>query len=143
VLDVGSQVHNVEGHVQNIRVEVRNSRALAVLGLFVSCLTPSFCQLIGPLLCRAASHLLVRKVSHVGSQVQHVRQLIHKLSPRDISDPVFFITDPVGRTVTIQLSYCDGFNVSYLYFYWILLYAIPGSRSDPQSSSTWSPSGGK
>ncbi|KAJ7248755.1 hypothetical protein C8J57DRAFT_1357740 [Mycena rebaudengoi] len=91
VLDVGSQVHNVEGHVQNIRVEVRNSRALAVLGL-------------------AASHLLVRQVSHVGSQVQHVRQLIHKLSPRDISDPVFFITDPVGRTVTIQLSYCDGFN---------------------------------
>ncbi|KAJ7692878.1 hypothetical protein B0H17DRAFT_1060909 [Mycena rosella] len=91
VLYIGSEVHNIEAHVQNIGVEVRNSRALTVLGL-------------------AASHFLVRQVSSVGSQVQQVQQLIHKLSPRDISDPVFFVTDPLGRAITIQLSYCDGFN---------------------------------
>ncbi|KAJ7036964.1 hypothetical protein C8F04DRAFT_1257508 [Mycena alexandri] len=91
VLQVGSQVHNVDAHVQNIAAEVRNSRALSIWSL-------------------AASHLLVRQVSSVGSQVQQVHQLIHKMSPRDISDPVFFLADPLGRTITIQLSYCDGFS---------------------------------
>ncbi|KAJ7146909.1 hypothetical protein C8R44DRAFT_758463 [Mycena epipterygia] len=85
---VGSGVHNVEAHVQNIGVEVHN---FGVWGL-------------------AASHFLAHQVSIVGSQVQQVQQLIHMMSPRDISDPVFFVTDPLGRTITIQLSYCDGFN---------------------------------
>ncbi|KAJ7752990.1 hypothetical protein B0H16DRAFT_782946 [Mycena metata] len=91
VLQVGSEVHNVDAHVQNIAAEVRNSRALTIWGI-------------------AASHLLVRHVSSVGSQVQQVHRLIQKISPRDILDPVFFLTDPLGRTITIQLSYCDGFN---------------------------------
>lgn len=74
---------------------------------------------------------MVRRVSSVGTKVQQVHQLMHKLSPRDISEPVFFVTDPLGRIITIQVSYCDGFNVSYFYLYDILLYAIAGSRSDP------------
>ncbi|KAJ6632065.1 hypothetical protein B0H10DRAFT_3721 [Mycena sp. CBHHK59/15] len=85
---VGSRVHNVETHVQNLG-------SLTVLGL-------------------VASHYLADQVSNVGSQVRQVgsdvQKLVQKTSPHGISDPVFFVVDPLGRAITIQLSYCDGFN---------------------------------
>ncbi|KAJ7184979.1 hypothetical protein C8R46DRAFT_1065671 [Mycena filopes] len=88
LVSVQSDMQTVRSHVQNIGAEVRNFRALAVLGL-------------------AASHLLTQRVSDFGSQLQQAHQLP---SPRDLSDPVFFVTDPVGQTITIQLAYCNSFT---------------------------------
>ncbi|KAJ7797913.1 hypothetical protein B0H14DRAFT_2618442 [Mycena olivaceomarginata] len=91
VLSVGLQIHNVKAQVQNIGAEVRNFRALTVMSL-------------------AASHLMVRRVPSVGTKVQQVHQLMHKLSPRNLSEPIFFVMDPLGCTITIQVLHCDSFN---------------------------------
>ncbi|KAJ7257051.1 hypothetical protein C8J57DRAFT_555338 [Mycena rebaudengoi] len=49
---------------------------------------------------------LSRQISHMGSDLQQLR----RMSPHDITDPVFFVVDPLGRSITIQLSFCNTFS---------------------------------
>ncbi|KAJ7201065.1 hypothetical protein GGX14DRAFT_658915 [Mycena pura] len=49
------------------------------------------------------------EIRQVGIDVQAVQQAIHKI-PRDISDPVFRVMDPLGKPIIIQLSRCNSFN---------------------------------
>ncbi|KAJ7927671.1 hypothetical protein B0H13DRAFT_1027828 [Mycena leptocephala] len=55
-----------------------------------------------------ASNHLVSQVSNVENQL---RQLIQKMSLHDVSEPMFFVTDPLRRcTIPIPLFYCVDFN---------------------------------
>ncbi|KAJ7190262.1 hypothetical protein GGX14DRAFT_606084 [Mycena pura] len=86
---VGSRVDSVESQVQNVGVEVRS------VGLIVT-------------------NCLSDEVSHMKSQIREfgteVERMIAKMSLHDVSDSVFFVMDPLGRPMTIQLSHCDNFN---------------------------------
>ena len=55
------------------------------------------------------------EIRQVGTNIHNVQQALEKTSPHDISEPVFFIRDPLGRPITIQLSFCDGFQVCSAY----------------------------
>ncbi|KAJ7259319.1 hypothetical protein C8J57DRAFT_1472103 [Mycena rebaudengoi] len=46
------------------------------------------------------------QISQMGSDIRQLR----KISPHDITDPVFFVMDPLGRSITIQLSFCNTFD---------------------------------
>ncbi|KAJ7720449.1 hypothetical protein DFH07DRAFT_858568 [Mycena maculata] len=88
---IGSRVDSVEARVQDLRVDVRNVGTLGVL----------------------VSAFLSEQVARMGSQIHQVgtdvETLMQRMSLHDVSDPVFFVTDPVGRTITIQLAHCDWF----------------------------------
>ncbi|KAF7333387.1 hypothetical protein MVEN_02354400 [Mycena venus] len=92
---VGSSVQRVDTRVQNLGLDVRSCGLLTVLGL-------------------VSTHYMADQVSRVESNVQEigssVRQVIEKMIPHGISDPVFFVMDPLGRAITIQLSHCEAFN---------------------------------
>ncbi|KAJ7127903.1 hypothetical protein C8R44DRAFT_733308 [Mycena epipterygia] len=87
---LGSRVDSVEAQVQNVSNEV---------------------EALGVLINKFLSTEVARKgsaISQVGTDVM-VQQAIHKISPHDILDSVFFVLDPLGRPISIQLSHCDGF----------------------------------
>ncbi|KAJ7312287.1 hypothetical protein DFH08DRAFT_822324 [Mycena albidolilacea] len=85
---IESGVNRVEARIQNVGLEIRNFGALTILGLI-------------------ASNFVTDQISRIGSQV---RIDVERMSLHDVSDPVFFVMDPLGRTITIQLSYCDSFK---------------------------------
>ncbi|KAJ6598697.1 hypothetical protein B0H10DRAFT_2196649, partial [Mycena sp. CBHHK59/15] len=86
---VGSRVDRVEAQVQNVGAEVHNA------GLVVS-------------------NYLRDEVSRMRSEIRQVEsdieRMIARMSLHDILDSVFFVMDPVGRPIVIQLSHCDSFN---------------------------------
>ncbi|KAJ7230101.1 hypothetical protein GGX14DRAFT_409971 [Mycena pura] len=86
---VGSRVDSVEAQVQNVGVEVRS------VGLIVT-------------------NYLSDEVSHMRSQILEfgtdVERMIARMSLHDVLDSVFFVMDPLGRPITIQLSHCDNFS---------------------------------
>ncbi|KAJ7728786.1 hypothetical protein B0H14DRAFT_3000610 [Mycena olivaceomarginata] len=50
------------------------------------------------------------EIRRVGTDVQTVQQAIHKLSPRDISDPFFYVRNPLGERIPILLSHYHIFD---------------------------------
>ncbi|KAJ7689824.1 hypothetical protein B0H17DRAFT_1134759 [Mycena rosella] len=59
---------------------------------------------------RLMTNSLSIEASRVIHQVNTYIQQAHRISPHDISDPVFYVMDPLGRPISIQLSHCDSFN---------------------------------
>ncbi|KAJ7061136.1 hypothetical protein C8F01DRAFT_158678 [Mycena amicta] len=96
---VGSQVQYLGYKVENVEAQVRNvGNEVGTLGVRIT-------------------NILSAEVSRIGSEIRQVGMDIHtvqhsilKMSPHDISDPVFFIRDPLGRPITVQLSFCDAFD---------------------------------
>ncbi|KAJ7071616.1 hypothetical protein C8F01DRAFT_1111245, partial [Mycena amicta] len=96
---VGSQVQYLGYKVENVEAQVRN------VGNEVGTLAVLITNFLSTEVSRMGS-----EIRQVGADVQRVQHAIYKLSPHDISDPVFFVRDPLGRPITIQLSFCDGFQ---------------------------------
>ncbi|KAF7334071.1 hypothetical protein MVEN_02312700 [Mycena venus] len=91
---LGSQVQYIGSRVDIVQGQLQNVGNIGTLGFLIST-------------------FLSAEVSSIRSEIRQigsdVRQ-IPKLSPHDISDPVFFVMDPLGKPITIQLSRCDSFN---------------------------------
>ncbi|KAJ7049053.1 hypothetical protein C8F01DRAFT_1186016, partial [Mycena amicta] len=109
---VGSQVQYLGYKVDNVEQNVRNE--VGTLGMFVlsfspGALTNSSYRRITNILSAEVSRM-GSEIRQVGADVHTVRHAILKMSPHDISDPVFFVRDPLGRPITIQLSRCDSFD---------------------------------
>jgi hypothetical protein len=110
---------------------------LAPCAIFIS---PLMCGPVNALCFRAASDRLANQMSNIESQIQQLpetlslqlQQLTSKLSLHDIPQPMFSVTDPLGRSIPILLAYCDNFKVSRVLFNQILAYNVVGSRSYPQ-----------
>ncbi|KAJ7716943.1 hypothetical protein B0H16DRAFT_449936 [Mycena metata] len=96
---VEAQVHNVEVQVHNVEAQVLNVGTLGVV----------------------LSTFLSAQVSQTGSEIREavsemrqgqteVQRAIAQMSLHDIRDPVFFVIDPVGRSIPIPLSHFAGFN---------------------------------
>ncbi|KAJ7856228.1 hypothetical protein B0H14DRAFT_720029 [Mycena olivaceomarginata] len=58
-------------------------------------------------LTMAASDRLSNQISNFDSEVQ---QLTRRMSLREISVPMFSVTDPLGRSIPISLAHCGDFN---------------------------------
>ncbi|KAJ7061062.1 hypothetical protein C8F01DRAFT_1138768 [Mycena amicta] len=94
VHDVGERVGRVGSQVENVEAQVRNiGNEVGTLGVLIT-------------------NFLSAEIRQVGMDVHMVQHAISKLSPHDISDPVFFVRDPLGRPITIQLSFCDAGDYS-------------------------------
>ncbi|KAJ7061096.1 hypothetical protein C8F01DRAFT_1138899, partial [Mycena amicta] len=93
---VGSQVQYLGYKVDNVEQNVRNE--VGTLGVRIT-------NILSAEVSRMGS-----EIRQVGADVHTVRHAILKMLPHDISDPVFFVRDPLGRPITIQLSFCDGFQ---------------------------------
>ncbi|KAJ7061090.1 hypothetical protein C8F01DRAFT_158370 [Mycena amicta] len=95
---VGSQVQYLGYKVENVEAQVRNvGNEVGTLGILITSFLSAEVSRMGS------------EIRQVGMDVHTVRHAILKMSPHDISDPVFFVRDPLGRPITIQLSFCDTF----------------------------------
>ncbi|KAJ7061143.1 beta-lactamase/transpeptidase-like protein [Mycena amicta] len=99
VHDVGERVGQVGSQVQYLGHKVEN------VGNEVGALSILITNFLSAEVSRMGS-----EIRQVGADVQRVQQATLKMSPYDISDPVFFVRDPLGRPITIQLSLCDTFD---------------------------------
>ncbi|KAJ7433212.1 hypothetical protein FB451DRAFT_1314614 [Mycena latifolia] len=92
VQDIAPRIKGVEEQVQEVGAGVRN---VGLLGVIVS-------------------GYLATQISRMGSEIRQVgtdiHQILQRISPHGILDPVFFVLDPLGRAITIQLAHCDSFN---------------------------------
>ncbi|KAJ7113224.1 hypothetical protein C8R44DRAFT_236340 [Mycena epipterygia] len=115
---VASRVDAVVGQVENVGAEVRN----------VSTLT----EIISTFLSSQVSHMR-SEIRQVGTDVE---QILHRVSLYDLQDSVFFVMDPLGRAITIQLAHCNSFQVrpTGLTHPMDHIYS-PGPRSNPQGAS--------
>ncbi|KAF7333473.1 hypothetical protein MVEN_02363500 [Mycena venus] len=91
---IGSKVENIQTQVQNIGVDVRN------VDLIISTYLSTEASRMGSHIHRLETEMNQR----MGEQV------MQRTSLHDVSDPVFFVVDPLGRPITIQLVHCDTFN---------------------------------
>ncbi|KAJ7323975.1 hypothetical protein DFH08DRAFT_347295 [Mycena albidolilacea] len=83
---VGSQVQYVGSRIDNVHTEVR---ALGVL--------------IENYLSNGITHM-ESEIRGVAADVQTVQQAVHKTLPRNISDPFFYVRNPLGERIPIPLS---------------------------------------
>ncbi|KAJ7127835.1 hypothetical protein C8R44DRAFT_99892 [Mycena epipterygia] len=96
---VGSQVQYLGSRVDNVEAQVRNvGDEVGTLGVLVNAFLSTEVSRMGS------------EIRQVGTDVQTVQQAIHKILPHDISDPAFFVMDPLGKPIRIQLSRCNSFN---------------------------------
>ncbi|KAJ7133569.1 hypothetical protein C8R44DRAFT_730701 [Mycena epipterygia] len=88
---VASRVDTDGAQVENVGAEVRNVGNLP--------------EIISTFLSAQVSHMR-SEIRQVGTDVE---QILHRVSPYDLQDSVFFVMDPLGRVITIQLAHCNGF----------------------------------
>ncbi|KAJ7226790.1 hypothetical protein GGX14DRAFT_385589 [Mycena pura] len=107
-----AEIKSHEGPLRWVWGVVSEEKELASWRLQISARRAALHDVLGSLIV-LMSTFLSAEVSRLGSEIRQlgsdVRQ-ISKISPHDISDPVFFVMDPLGKPITIQLSRCDSFN---------------------------------
>ncbi|KAJ7823448.1 hypothetical protein B0H13DRAFT_2681444 [Mycena leptocephala] len=96
---VGSQVQYIGSRVDSIKAQVQE---VGTLGVILSTYLSSQVSQQGSEIREAVSE--IRQVCTGG------QQLPGTMSLRNIPDPVFFIMDPLGRPITVQLSHCSSFH---------------------------------
>ncbi|KAJ7259321.1 hypothetical protein C8J57DRAFT_1515393 [Mycena rebaudengoi] len=102
---VGSQVQYVGSRVERVEAQVENVTNIGTLGVVIS------------------AHLS-GQISQMGQDIQDIRQaiadvrqlpselqrMVGNMSLDNIPESVFYVMDPLGRSITIQLSFCNTFN---------------------------------
>ncbi|KAJ7877797.1 hypothetical protein B0H13DRAFT_2668264 [Mycena leptocephala] len=96
VARVGSQVQDIGIRLDSVEAQVQN---VGTLGVFV------------------ASYLSTVRASEIRGTISEICGTSTALQPKmgpmslhDVSDPVFFVVDPLGRRITVQLSLCNNFH---------------------------------
>ncbi|KAJ7689834.1 hypothetical protein B0H17DRAFT_1202083 [Mycena rosella] len=104
-----AKIKSYEGLSGWLRMVVLEEKELASWTAQISERRAALRDLLGPITILMTNSLSI-EASRVVSEIHHIQQAIHRISPHDISDPVFYVMDPLGRPITIQLSHCDSFN---------------------------------
>ncbi|KAJ7477527.1 hypothetical protein FB451DRAFT_1242670 [Mycena latifolia] len=97
---VGSQVHYLGSRVENVEAQVQSvGNEVGTLGVLMNTFLSTEVSRMGS------------AIRQVGTDVQAVQQAIHKISPHCvISDPFFYIRNPLGERIPIPLSHYRIFD---------------------------------
>ncbi|KAJ7256995.1 hypothetical protein C8J57DRAFT_1721286 [Mycena rebaudengoi] len=104
---VGSQVQYVGSGVDRVEAQVENVANVGALGVVISAFLSGQISQMGRDIREA--------VSDVRQLPSELQRMIVNMSLDNIPEPVFFVMDPLGRSITIQLSFCNTFNVRPIY----------------------------
>ncbi|KAJ7257000.1 hypothetical protein C8J57DRAFT_554904 [Mycena rebaudengoi] len=99
---VGSQVQYVGSRVERVEAQVENVANVGALGVVISAHLSGQISQMGRDIREA--------VSDVRQLPSELQRMIGNMSLDNIPEPVFFVMDPLGRSITIQLSFCHTFN---------------------------------
>ncbi|KAJ7256980.1 hypothetical protein C8J57DRAFT_554718 [Mycena rebaudengoi] len=99
---VGSQVQYVGSRVERVEAQVENVANVGTLGVVISAHLSGQISQMGQDIREA-----IADVRQLPSELQ---RMIGNMSLDNIPEPVFFVVDPLGRSITIQLSFCHTFN---------------------------------
>ncbi|KAJ7256992.1 hypothetical protein C8J57DRAFT_1649071 [Mycena rebaudengoi] len=99
---VGSQVQYIGSRVERVEAQVENVANVGTLGVVISAHLSGQISQMGRDIREA--------VSDVRQLPSELQRMIGNMSLDNIPEPVFFVMDPLGRSITIQLSFCHTFN---------------------------------
>ncbi|KAJ7034901.1 hypothetical protein C8F04DRAFT_1100446 [Mycena alexandri] len=87
---VGSQVQCLGSQIDNVKAHIQNE--VGTLGVLIETHLS------------AATSSMGSEIRGVATDIQTVQQAIHKILPRNISDPFFYVRSPLGQRIPIPLS---------------------------------------